>query len=101
MLNNALSESGNLQQAGTSIPTHLALYLFVFETGTSTEGDESKYAGLVKEHLVFAIESTQAEGSMDDTGRALLQAFRRRIDHIAPAREVANAGLQPTPTSQE
>ncbi|MEW5304368.1 MAG: hypothetical protein WDW36_006981 [Sanguina aurantia] len=101
VLNNALSESGNLQQAGTSIPTHRALYVFVFETATPTEGDESRYAALVKEHLLFAIESTQAEGSMDDTGRALLQAFRRRIDHIAPAREVPNAGLRPTPTGRE
>jgi len=80
VLNNALSEAGHLQQDGSAVST--AGTLFVFPVLSSVAADDASFDSRVKDQLLSALEQATEQG--EEQGTAVLRAFRRRVDFVAP-----------------
>ncbi|KAG1675282.1 hypothetical protein FOA52_016314 [Chlamydomonas sp. UWO 241] len=100
VLNNALSESGNLQSDGTGVSMASAAFVFPVATGSGGLADAGGYEGFARsakdvlaQRMIDAHAATAAgvvagegKGAADAAAATvLLRALRRRLDVVVPA----------------
>ncbi|KAK9819652.1 hypothetical protein WJX72_000773 [[Myrmecia] bisecta] len=90
VLINALSEQGHFEQGGKPVEAWHALYIITLRVPPQilAQGDEEVLRSVTKKNLVKRL--TAPRGDMDepasDKTMAAADAFRRRLEHVAPLR---------------
>ncbi|WPT16445.1 hypothetical protein PSENEW3_00004452 [Picochlorum sp. SENEW3] len=86
VLNNAMGEGGSLMQDGEQVPTHDATYMLTVQIPKNiVQGADSaaKLSTDVKTHLQSTLVGRLAQ---DDVSHSIANAFRRRVDVVAPSK---------------
>lgn len=85
VLNNVLSEAGNLMLDGKPITTSKALYLVLTEVTVQDGVEQDTWASSARKRLRNVLKAAATE---EEDKKAIVNAFIRRLDFVAPSKAV-------------